>query len=157
MAKDDRFLVSGWEDDLNDIDEEKHPHGKESISFKKLKSHIIHQCYSWVYDLEETPAKEILWAAEKGELEKMKSLVEANPSLIHVKDKDGYTPLHRACYGNFVEMVEFLIGCGANISARTQMLWTPLHSCCQWNHYDCAIKLMQAGADVNATTEGGAN
>lgn len=27
MSNDERFLVSGWEDDLNDIDEEENPHG----------------------------------------------------------------------------------------------------------------------------------
>lgn len=26
---DERFLVSNWEDDLHDIDEEKHPHGNK--------------------------------------------------------------------------------------------------------------------------------
>lgn len=28
MTDADRFLVSGWEDDLQDIDEEQNPHGK---------------------------------------------------------------------------------------------------------------------------------
>lgn len=28
MANTDRFLVSGWDDDLYDIDEERNPHGK---------------------------------------------------------------------------------------------------------------------------------
>ncbi|XP_018328199.1 ankyrin repeat domain-containing protein 49-like [Agrilus planipennis] len=129
MPNDERFLVSGWEDDLNDIDYEKHPH--------------------------ETPEKEILWAAENGELEVVKSLVLKDPGLVNVADKDGYTPLHRACYNNHVEVVEFLLENGADISAKTLMLWQPLHSACQWNHKECVLRLIQHGADVNAASEGG--
>lgn len=32
MANDEKFHVSGWEDDLNDIDEERNPHGKQMIT-----------------------------------------------------------------------------------------------------------------------------
>lgn len=75
--------------------------------------------------------------------------------MVKAVDKDGYTPLHRACYGNHTEMVAFLLSKGANISSKTQMQWEPLHSCCQWNHKDCAIRMLQAGADVNARSDGG--
>ncbi|XP_022915971.1 ankyrin repeat domain-containing protein 49-like [Onthophagus taurus] len=126
---DERFLVSGWEDDLNDIDEEENPH--------------------------ETPEKEVLWAAENGELNDLKRLIEANAELINIVDKDGYSPLHRACYGNHIEMVEYLLTKGANIGSKTQMKWEPLHSCCQWSHTQCAIRLLQEGADVNAISDGG--
>lgn len=95
-----------------------------------------------------------MWAAEEGKLDVIKELLVDDPNLIHTTDQDGYTPLHRACYGNFVDVVDYLIKCGANISAKTQYMWEPLHSCCQWNYYKCALKLIQAGADVNALTEG---
>lgn len=52
------------------------------------------------------PEKEILWAAENGDLELVKKLTKVNTDLLHVKDKDGYTPLHRACYSNHVEIVD---------------------------------------------------
>ncbi|KAK9688154.1 Ankyrin repeats (3 copies) [Popillia japonica] len=125
---DSRFLVSGWEDDLNDINEEQQPH--------------------------ETPEKEILWAAENGKLDKLKELIAINPQLVNESDNDGYTPLHRACYGNFIDIVDYLLAKGADISHKTQLQWQPLHSCCHWNSKDCAIRLIQHGADVNATSEG---
>lgn len=102
----------------------------------------------------ETPSKEILWAAENGNLEVIKGLIEQDSSLVHSTDTDGYTPLHRACYGDYTEIVSYLIQHGANISAKTQFLWEPLHSCCQWNHFKCAKILIDAGANVNALTEG---
>lgn len=54
----------------------------------------------------EPDAKEILTAAENGELDKVQKLLMENPLLLECTDKDGYTPLHRACYGNHVAIVE---------------------------------------------------
>lgn len=48
----------------------------------------------------------MLRAAEEGNLEKIKILLSKNHLLLDCTDKDGYTPLHRACYGNNVEVVE---------------------------------------------------
>jgi len=48
----------------------------------------------------------MLSAAEEGNLEKIKKLLSQNHLLLHCTDKDGYTPLHRACYSNNVEVVE---------------------------------------------------
>ncbi|KAF5305843.1 hypothetical protein FQR65_LT07582 [Abscondita terminalis] len=128
-TSDQRFLVSGWDDDLNDYEEEKEPH--------------------------ETPQKEILWAAEHGNLEVVKRLIESDLSLVGVVDSDGYTPLHRACYSNHTQVVSYLLEHGADVSAKTQLQWQPLHSACQWNNVNCALRLLQYGADVNAVTEGG--
>lgn len=70
-------------------------------------------------------------------------------------DSDGYTPLHRACYNNFFDIVCLLIKNGANINALTGMKWTPLHSACKWNNYRCVELLLDHGADPNALSEGG--
>jgi len=48
----------------------------------------------------------MLNAAEEGNLENIKNLLNKNRHLLNCTDKDGYTPLHRACYGNNVEVVE---------------------------------------------------
>ncbi|KAL3266554.1 hypothetical protein HHI36_010721 [Cryptolaemus montrouzieri] len=129
MVNDERFLVSGWEDDLHDIDPSRNP--------------------------EEGTEKMFLKAAEDGELKTITDLVKINPALIQAIDKDGYTPLHRACYGNHLDIVKFLLENGADISAKTAMQWEPLHSCCHWNNKECAIALIQWGADINSESEGG--
>lgn len=66
-----------------------------------------------------------------------------------------YTPLHRACYSDKPDIVKYLLQRGADVAAKTEMLWQPLHSCCQWNSFKCAALLLENGADVNALTEGG--
>ncbi|KAK9875574.1 hypothetical protein WA026_009377 [Henosepilachna vigintioctopunctata] len=129
MANDARFAVSGWQDDLEDIDPTRNP--------------------------EEKNEKSILQAAEQGQLEYIKTLLNKNPALIQAKDKDGYTPLHRACYGNHVNVVQYLLERGADINAKTDVHWGPLHSCCHWNNKECGAVLIQWGADVNAESEGG--
>ncbi|XP_028129824.1 ankyrin repeat domain-containing protein 49 isoform X2 [Diabrotica virgifera virgifera] len=126
---DERFLVSGWEDDLNDIDESRNP----EVKFED----------------------DLLQACENGNLKLIQAILETEPNLIHAVDKDKYTALHRACYSNHIDIVKYLLQKGANIAAQTEMLWQPLHSCCQWNHKDCAAILIQHGADINARTEGG--
>ncbi|KAJ8929267.1 hypothetical protein NQ314_018060, partial [Rhamnusium bicolor] len=103
IVNDERFEVSGWEDDLHDIDETRNP--------------------------EDEMQNKILVACEKGNLDEVKSLLAQDPELVNVRDKDRYTPLHRACYSNNVEVVKFLIQNGANVGAKTEMQWEPLHSC----------------------------
>lgn len=149
-ASDERFSVSGWEDDFQDIDEEKHPHGKSEVFLKTFTRKLL-----TTLSLQETPEKEILWAAENGKLDTVMKLVKSDPNLVHVRDKDGYTPLQRACYGNHVKVAEYLLSHGASISTKSEMGWEPLHSVCQWNNKECAQLLLQNGADVNAVSEGG--
>lgn len=50
----------------------------------------------------------MLSAAEEGNLEKVKILLSKNRLLLECTDKDGYTPLHRACYANNIKVVEVI-------------------------------------------------
>lgn len=85
----------------------------------------------------------------------METLLKSDPLLVNSRDNDGYTPLHRACYNNAIELVDLFLSYGANIAAKTEDNWEPLHSACQWNHFECASRLIQYGADVNAKSNGG--
>ncbi|GAB1863262.1 Ankyrin repeat domain-containing protein 49 [Camponotus japonicus] len=124
----ERMLVSAWEDDDDGVEAER--------------------------NAREPDAKAILNAAEEGNLEKIKKLVHKNRLLLECTDKDGYTPLHRACYGNNVEVVEYLLEAGAKIDAKTQDEWQPLHSACCWNNIECAEALIANGANINAKSKG---
>ncbi|XP_014286618.1 ankyrin repeat domain-containing protein 49 [Halyomorpha halys] len=124
-----RFQVSGWENDNDGIEEEQNPH--------------------------ESPDKELLWAAENGHLDVVENLLEKDITLLHVTDKDGYTPLHRACYNNHPEIVKYLLQEGAKHDASTVDNWQPLHSACKWNNIECAALLLSHGADINASSKGG--
>ncbi|KOC69031.1 Ankyrin repeat domain-containing protein 49 [Habropoda laboriosa] len=124
----ERMQVSAWEDDDDGVEADR--------------------------NAKEPDAKEILTAAENGDLDKVKKLLTKNPRLLESTDKDGYTPLHRACYGNHVEIVEYLLQSGAQIDAKTNDEWQPLHSACCWNNVECAAVLIANGADINARSKG---
>lgn len=123
----ERMQVSAWEDDDDGVEPERNARGD---------------------------AKAMLSAAEEGNLEEIKKLVNKNRLLLECTDKDGYTPLHRACYGNNIEVVEYLLEAGAKIDAKTQDEWQPLHSACCWNNVECAEALIGNGADINAKSKG---
>lgn len=55
------------------------------------------------------PKKAVLLAAQNNELEILRKLLETDPDLINARDNDLYTPLHRACYSNNVEVIRVSI------------------------------------------------
>lgn len=102
----------------------------------------------------ETPQKEILWATNEGEIGIVEQILAKDITCKDAVDEDGYSPLHRACYNNNVEITKILLKYGANVDARTEYLWTPLHSAVKWSSAECAALLLQYGADVNAQSQG---
>ena len=102
-------------------------------------------------------AGEIHDAAVAGDLNKVKALLDADPTLLDSKDKDGETPLLKACNGvpddnTQVATARFLIDQGANVNAIGRGGRTPLM--CVNKRQDESLDLMQRliakGADVNA-------
>ncbi|RWS17184.1 Ankyrin repeat domain-containing protein 49-like protein [Dinothrombium tinctorium] len=104
-----------------------------------------------------TPARhaQALGAAESGDCETLRKLLRREPHLAHVVDDDGYTPLHRASYGNHCEVIKLLLDYGVNVNATTNDGWRPLHCAARWGHTGAASLLLDNGADVNAVTNGG--
>jgi ankyrin repeat protein len=96
--------------------------------------------------------KEIQEAVTAGDLEKVRELIEADPSLLESKDDNGYTPLMTACKTLQVEVANYLIDKGANVNAKNRFGITPLF-CFSYNKeapFDLIRRLITKGADVNA-------
>uniref|UniRef100_A0A336MKV2 CSON001140 protein n=1 Tax=Culicoides sonorensis TaxID=179676 RepID=A0A336MKV2_CULSO len=122
------MFVSGWDDENDLIETEENPH--------------------------ETQEKELLWAATEDKIEIVEKILNDHPELVNVRDRDGYTPLHKACYNNNYEMAQLLLRFNADIEAQTEMEWTPLHSAAKWNNAKLVALLLQHGANINALSEG---
>jgi hypothetical protein len=78
----------------------------------------------------ETPDKEMLWASENGKFSVVERLILADPALIHTKDKDGYTPLHRACYNDHEHVVDVSICvhyCWNDLRIRSSLYRSPIN------------------------------
>jgi ankyrin repeat protein len=99
---------------------------------------------------------EILWAAssEEDKHHIVEEILRKDARLVHATDKDGYTPLHKACYNNNYELAQLLLKYKADPNKKTEYHWTTLHSACKWNNARLAALMLQHGADINARSEG---
>ncbi|XP_017843659.2 ankyrin repeat domain-containing protein 49 [Drosophila busckii] len=123
------MFVSGWDDDADElIEEDKNP----QASIEGM----------------------ILWAVNENRIGEVREILKLDPDTVNARDNDGYTPLHRACYNNFLNIARLLLQHKADPNARTELGWTPLHSACKWNNAESVQLLLQFGADVNAESEG---
>lgn len=99
--------------------------------------------------------EELFEAVDAGNLEKVQELIEANPTLLNTKDKNGNTPLIRACFNKitFVKqpaIAKYLIEKGADINIENNQR-TALYLACAGREadYDLARQIISAGANVN--------
>jgi ankyrin repeat protein len=98
-------------------------------------------------------------AVVAGDLNKVRTLLEADPSLLESKGDEGRTPLMLACSPPVwkVEVANFLIDKGANVNVTGALSFTPLH----FAHFvpeenlNLIRRLIDKGADVNAQGDNG--
>lgn len=102
--------------------------------------------------------KEFIRAAKSGRTEKLRGLLETDPTLLRARDTDGSTALHCATWKGHHEVVAFLLGAGADVNLHNNNEhWgtTPLHAAAHANHASIAQLLIDNGADVNARDKDG--
>lgn len=93
--------------------------------------------------------EEIHDAARKGDLEKVRSLVEANAGLVNLKDQDGRTPLHWACLSGRQEVISFLADHGAGVNALDSRANAPFHYLAYRDDGQGIQLLLKKGTDPN--------
>lgn len=101
-----------------------------------------------------TLEREILWAATENKNDIVESILAKDSNLVHATDRDGYTPLHKACYNNNFDLAQLLLKYKADPDRKTEFQWTALHSACKWNNSKLAALVLQHGANINATSDG---
>ena len=93
-------------------------------------------------------AQDIHAAAKKGDLDKVKILLEADPKLVGARDNFGKIPLHWACMGVHEDVVKYLVDKGSNVNAKDHNKVTPLHSLAIRGHNECIKLLIQKEANI---------
>ena len=100
-------------------------------------------------------AEDIHSAAETGDLDSVKVLLQQDPSRITAVDGGGYTPLHKASYAGQADVVRYLVELGADLDPVSSSGSTSLHGAAYYGHQAVVEILIEAGADVNVSNNGG--
>ncbi len=93
-------------------------------------------------------------SAKKGDLEKMKDLVQARPELVNAKDNLGDTALYHAVALGHKAVAEFLLAHRAAVNAKDNKGFTPLHAAAGTGRIDMVEVLLVNKADINAKDDG---
>jgi ankyrin repeat protein len=97
-------------------------------------------------------------AAYDGDFDKVKEIIEGDPSQINVQDEQGFTPLHLASGKGHTEIVEFLLNHGADIELETCTGHTPMMLAAWYagdGKYETIKVLLEHGAKANRKNKDG--
>lgn len=107
------------------------------------------------------PSLNVFEAAAVGDISRVRARLEENPSLVHAQSTDGFFPLGLAAFFGHLEVLTFLLSCGAdpNAASRNPMQVTPLHSAAAHREPEVSLRMAEAllrgGADPNVKQQGG--
>ena len=106
--------------------------------------------------LAEEPELDVFEASALGRIDRLRELLDADPSLANAWADDGFQPLGLASFFGHVEAVRLLVERGAevNSASRNDFKVMPLHSAVAEKdpetRYEIATLLLEHGADPNA-------
>jgi ankyrin repeat protein len=106
--------------------------------------------------LAEEPELDVFEAAAVGRADRLRELLDEDPSLANAWAEDGFQPLGLASFFGHVDAVRLLIERGADVSSasRNDFKVAPLHSAVAEKdadaRYELAKLLLDHGADPNA-------
>jgi ankyrin repeat protein/L-ascorbate metabolism protein UlaG (beta-lactamase superfamily) len=98
---------------------------------------------------------EIHEACLKGDLVKVKKILEKDPGLLNSKGNSEKAPIHYAVQGGHLKLVKFLLNKGTPVDILNVAGQTPLAYAAAMGHESLAKLLLARGADLNAKTKRG--
>lgn len=94
-------------------------------------------------------------AAALGDLDHVRTMLDANPSLLNERSSDGFPPLGLAIFFRHPEVAKFLIERGAdvNAAANNPQKVAPAHAAAAVRDIETMKLLLERGADPNAVQQ----
>jgi uncharacterized protein len=92
-----------------------------------------------------------------GDLKRVRSLIEGDPTRVNAYSPDGFQPLGLASYFHHGEVAKYLLEHGAdpNAPSRNPQMVAPIHSAAAAGQPEIVAELVKRGADVNAKQQRG--
>jgi len=100
------------------------------------------------------PEQQVFDFAAKGELDKLKKLLAANPTLLQSRGNFDWTPLHYAAAYGQNAVVKYLLNSGADAKAEDENSFEPVAIAAQRNHPD-TVKIFREAAGNAAPASAG--
>ena len=98
---------------------------------------------------------ELLRAAEIGDVQQVRALLDTGVGPDHQKNNSGWTPLILASKQGHRNCAELLLSRRANPNIQDRLLFTPLYYASRHGNRDCAELLLGHKADPNQQSKGG--
>ena len=107
--------------------------------------------------LQAAPALDIFDAAATGQLERLRTLLDDEPTLANAEASDGARPLHLACFFGQTEAAKVLLDYSADVNVAVAAFGGvfPIHSAAASQSTEIIKRLLEAGADPNTKQQGG--
>lgn len=93
--------------------------------------------------------QKIFAAVETGDINKVRKLLAAKPTLVHLRNDDGFTPLLYAARFGHMEIVRLLVSKGANVNVQSKYGHTPLYWATSEGHVEI-VRLLAAKTNINS-------
>lgn len=111
--------------------------------------------YDRYLELRQIKWKDLLDAINRGDIEKVRALLQDDPELVNVKDDHGRTPLFSASMRGHKGIAQLLINNGADVHARDAYGDAPLYHAISAGHREIVELLIHNGAEINEVMEEG--
>ncbi|OGX54262.1 MAG: hypothetical protein A2267_01975 [Omnitrophica WOR_2 bacterium RIFOXYA12_FULL_38_10] len=119
---------------------------------KKILS-VIFFCLILLFLPRVSHCSEIHEAAKKGDVVKLREILDREPSLLTTKDEIGKTPLHWAAGKNQLEVIKVLLDeYHIDVNIRNANNGTPLHVAASQANPQAVLILIEHGAEIDART-----
>jgi len=93
-------------------------------------------------------------AVQKGQLQRVKNLVEKHGVPVNIQNNQGITPLMVAANNGKTNIVRYLIRKGANVRRESRNGKRAIHNAARYDHVNIIRMILSAGEHVNTKTPG---